>query len=48
MHLFAVWADDAPGGLGYLVPDPGDVTQGLGDDQARVVCEFLELLSLGI
>jgi hypothetical protein len=36
-HLGVVWADDAVGGFGYLVPDAGDVTERFGDDQPRVV-----------
>ena len=29
--------DDAVAGFGHLVPDPGDVTEGFGDDQPRVL-----------
>ena len=36
-HFGVVRADDAPGGLGHLVPDAGDVAEGLGDDQPGVV-----------
>ena len=36
-HLLATWADDTPAGLGYLVPDAGDLTKGFGDDEPGVV-----------
>ena len=36
-HLGVVWADDAVAGFGHLVPDPGDVAEGFGDDQPRVL-----------
>jgi hypothetical protein len=32
-----VQADDAIAGLADLVPDAGDLTEGFGDDQPRVV-----------
>jgi hypothetical protein len=36
-HLGLVRADDAVGRFGHLVPDAGDVAEGLRDDQPRVV-----------
>ena len=47
LHLRVVVPDDAVGGFGHLVPDAGDVAEGFGDDQPRVVGELLEQLRSG-
>src|SRR3954447_24701377 len=47
-QLGVVRADYAVGGLGHLVPDPGNVAEGFGDDQSRVLGDLLEELSRGV
>src|SRR3954447_22494378 len=47
-QLGVVRADYAVGGLGHLVPDPGNVAEGFGDDQSRVLGDLLEELSPGV